>query len=259
MQAETERIEIFQRRAGENDRAGRNHARDQHDPETGGEVWCELMEDSRKDYDRRLHETQQVWDAAAASFDDEPDHGLRDPLIREAWMKLLKIWLPAPSATVLDVGCGTGSLSAVLAELGCKVTGIDLSPAMIAQAAAKAAALGHAITFRIMDAADPQLPLHQFDLIVCRHLLWTWPEPAHVLQRWVDLLKENGRLILIEGYWYMSAGLHAEQIVEALPASLRHISIINLSDRSDLWGGAVADERYAICADLIPTLPPAAS
>jgi hypothetical protein len=32
------------------------------------------------------------WDAAAAAFDDEPDHGLRDPAVRSAWADLL---LPA--------------------------------------------------------------------------------------------------------------------------------------------------------------------
>ena len=29
------------------------------------------------------------WDAAAATFDDEADHGLRDPAVRAAWAALL--------------------------------------------------------------------------------------------------------------------------------------------------------------------------
>ncbi len=193
---------------------------------------------------------QHQWDAAAVSFDDKPDHGLRDPVVLEAWTELLRMWLPAAPAMILDVGCGTGSLSVVLAGLGYQVTGIDLSPAMISLAEVKATALGHSIAFCVMDAGAPRFPSQQFDVIICRHLLWTLPEPARVLQRWVDLLKGNGRLMLIEGYWKTGAGLHAQQIVEVLPSLLINISIQNLSDQSGLWGGEVTDERYVISADL---------
>jgi ubiquinone/menaquinone biosynthesis C-methylase UbiE len=36
---------------------------------------------------------------------------------------------------VLDLGCGTGALAALLAWKGCKVTGVDISPPMLSQAA----------------------------------------------------------------------------------------------------------------------------
>ncbi|RRR69765.1 SAM-dependent methyltransferase, partial [Streptomyces sp. RP5T] len=32
------------------------------------------------------------WDAEAASFDEEPDHGLRDPAVRAAWAERLRAW-----------------------------------------------------------------------------------------------------------------------------------------------------------------------
>ena len=34
----------------------------------------------------RLQSARERWDAEAANFDDEPDHGLRDPQIRNAWL-----------------------------------------------------------------------------------------------------------------------------------------------------------------------------
>jgi SAM-dependent methyltransferase len=46
----------------------------------------------------------------------------------------------APPASILDAGCGTGSLALMLADLGYRVTGVDLSPEMIARAKAKDAA-----------------------------------------------------------------------------------------------------------------------
>ncbi|MDQ3005159.1 MAG: class I SAM-dependent methyltransferase [Chloroflexota bacterium] len=200
--------------------------------------------------EKRLQESRQYWDSLAASFDDEADHGLRDSLIRETWTGLLKKWLPAPNARILDIGCGTGSLSVILAALGHTVTGIDLSPAMISLAQAKAAAQGFQIEFQVMDASNPQLEHHQFDVIICRHLLWALPDPDQVLKRWGKFLKPLGRLILIEGYWGTGAGLHAKEINEMLPSSFINISVQNLSDNPNFWGGNVTDERYIIIADL---------
>jgi 2-polyprenyl-3-methyl-5-hydroxy-6-metoxy-1,4-benzoquinol methylase len=208
-----------------------------------------MSEDNSPQNDEGLNRSRQFWNNAAASFDDEPDHGLRDPKVLAAWTALFRAALPATQAALLDIGCGTGSLSLVLAGLGYDVTGIDLSPAMLARAESKAKLSGFTIHFQAMDAAFPQLPPQHFDVIVCRHLLWTLPEFPQVLRRWVGLLKPGGRLLLVEGYWKTGAGLHAEEIVSTLPASLTHIVVQNLSDQADLWGGQVTDERYVISAD----------
>jgi len=198
---------------------------------------------------QRRQETQQYWDRFAQTFDDAPDHGLRDPLVREAWTQLLQGAFPRPNAAILDIGCGTGSLSIILAGLGHDVTGIDLSPAMIAAAEAKAAGHGLSIKFYVMDAAFPQLPPRQFDGLVCRHLLWALPEPQKVLHRWSELLKPEGRVVLIEGFWDTGGGLHASEITAVLPSSLAPISVQNLSANPNLWGRPVTDERYMIVAD----------
>ena len=58
------------------------------------------------------------WDAQAVSFDDEPDHGLADPVVRDAWTARLRSWLPAPPAEVAELGYGTGTLSVLLADVG---------------------------------------------------------------------------------------------------------------------------------------------
>lgn len=193
-------------------------------------------------------ESHKLWDDAASTFDDEPDHGLRDAAVRQAWLDLLKRALPDPPAAVLDVGCGTGSLSLLLAEAGYQVTGIDFSPAMIAQAAAKASAATQAITLQRMDAAFPEFPPRQFDVVLCRHLLWALPEPADVLSRWVDLLKPDGRLLLIEGLWATGAGLPAPVLQAMLPAELTDVAIQNLGNQPALWGKVVTDARYIITA-----------
>jgi 2-polyprenyl-3-methyl-5-hydroxy-6-metoxy-1,4-benzoquinol methylase len=201
-------------------------------------------------HNHELEESRRMWNAEAASFDQEPDHGLREPRVREAWTTLLTEALPTQPGSVLDIGCGTGSLSVVLAESGWDVTGVDFAPEMIAQAEAKAQAAGLSIQFQVMDAAYPQLAPQQFDAIVCRHLLWALPEPPQVLQRWASLLKPGGRLVMIEGFWHTGAGLHAQQILDALPDTFTDVTTQPLSDQTELWGGPVSDERYLIRADL---------
>jgi 2-polyprenyl-3-methyl-5-hydroxy-6-metoxy-1,4-benzoquinol methylase len=200
--------------------------------------------------ENKLEETRRYWDAAAETFDEEADHGLRAPAVRRAWSALLERWMPAGKRAVLDIGCGTGSLSVLLAELGYEVTGIDLSPAMLIRAQAKARAQGYAIQFIVMDADAPRFTPGSFEAIVCRHLLWALSEPRKVLRRWTELLKPKGRLILIEGYWSAGGGLHADELMAMLPAPFSVLSILELSGRPEYWGKQVTDERYAILAQL---------
>ena len=196
-----------------------------------------------------MEEPLDYWNREAPTFDDEPDHGLRDPKVYEAWERLLSTYVPSAPARILDIGCGTGSISVLLSRLGHDVTGADLSPAMVELAQAKAKRAALSIDFLVMDASVPAFAPVRFDVIVCRHILWALPEPAQVLQRWADLLASPGRLVLIEGYWHTGGGMHSAQIVEALPGSVGSIHVEDLSSSPALWGGDVTDERYLVSAD----------
>lgn len=209
-----------------------------------------MHDDMPANYEQQLHKSRQIWNTEAASFDAQPDHGLHNPVVLTAWVELLRSALPFSKGQILDIGCGTGSLSVVLAEFGNNVTGIDFSPEMIALAEVKAKTARQAVQFHIMDAAYPQIPPHQFDIIICRHVLWALPDIHQVLQRWSQLLRPGGRILLIEGFWHTGAGLHSQDIIDALPASLTNIVVQNLSDQPALWGNPVDDERYMIMADL---------
>ena len=197
-----------------------------------------------------LEQNRSIWDKEAQNFDKEPDHGLGDASVRSAWKALLEDALPEKGLEVLDIGCGTGSLSLLLAELEHQVTGADLSPEMITLAESKAGEAKAAITFHVMDAAFPEFGAGSFDVILSRHLLWTLPKPREVLQRWANLLKPQGRLLLIEGFWHTGAGLHAQDVLAMLPESQYERQLTMLSEQADLWGQAVTDERYMIGAKL---------
>lgn len=207
----------------------------------------------------------EYWDAAASAFDDEPDHGLRQEPTRTAWARLLHSWVPAGPADVLDVGCGTGSLSVLLAEAGHRVTGVDLAPLMVEEAKAKLTAAGLEGRFLVGDAAAPPTGQERYDVLLSRHLLWTLPDPEAALRQWVARLRPGGRLVLVEGRWreagqsgvpYVAGaealpwhgGIGAADLAAAVGPLVATLHIESLSGDPELWGGPVTDERYALIA-----------
>ncbi|WP_433606339.1 class I SAM-dependent methyltransferase [Dactylosporangium sp. CA-139114] len=179
-----------------------------------------------------------AWDAYAAAFDDEPDHGLRDPAVRAAWSALLASVLPPEPSSVVDLGCGTGSLALLAAEQGHRVCGLDESAQMLRLARAKAPAL----PLVRGDATRPPFARGSFDVVLVRHVLWSVPDPSATLARWLGLAD---RLVLVEGRWSTGAGLTAAACVELLRRLGREAEPIRLTDPA-LWGGPVADERYLV-------------
>ena len=115
----------------------------------------------------------------------------------------LRPWLDVkPGTRVLDVGCGVGRWSRLLAAKGASVTGVDLSPTMISQAQQRAAAEGVAdrCQFRVQDLSRLDVG-GQFDVVlgvtVLQHIL----EPALLraaVRRMTAHLAPGGRMILLE-------------------------------------------------------------
>jgi ubiquinone/menaquinone biosynthesis C-methylase UbiE len=152
--------------------------------------------------------TAAHWDSRAATFDEAPDHGLIDPVVRAAWTRHLASWLPPSPARVADLGCGTGTLAVLVAGMGYEVTAQDLSPAMVARALRKAESAGVTVEVVVGDAAAPDLPDRFVDAVLVRHLVWSLPDPVGAIDRWVTLLRPGGRLVMVEGRWHLSVRDH---------------------------------------------------
>jgi len=160
---------------------------------------------------RDTHEHQRrindYWDLRGTSYDSQPGHELATPEERAAWLTALRELLPPAPVDILDVGTGTGFLALLLAELGQRVTGIDLSEGMLATAREKVATVAHPPTFAIGDAIAPPLAAGSVDVVISRHLLWTLTDLPRAFANWRRLLRPSGRVIAIDALWWSDAPL----------------------------------------------------
>ena len=144
---------------------------------------------------------QHHWNSRADRFDEEAVHGVHSEAQKRAWLDVLARVAGAPPRQVLDVGCGTGVLTILLAELGHRVTGIDLAPQMLDRARQKARDAGLTVQLRMENAAEIGDPDGSYDLVVARHVVWTLPDPAGAVREWLRVLRSDGRVAIIEGHW----------------------------------------------------------
>jgi SAM-dependent methyltransferase len=185
--------------------------------------------------------TRELWDREAARFDEEPDHGLADPQTRAAWTDLLLDVLPPAPARVADLGCGTGTLTALLTDLAYHVDGLDFSPEMVALAEAKVPGA----SFTIGDASEPALERAAYDVVLSRHVLWALPDPEAAFSRWVDLLRPSGIVVLVEGRWHTGAGLTAAD-AQRIVRTVRSEATVRYMPEAVFWGTDIDDERYVL-------------
>lgn len=104
-------------------------------------------------------------------------------------------WLqPQPGEKILDLGCGTGELTARLAASGARITGLDSSASMIDSARRNFPE----VEFVVANAASFSLP-EQFDAVFSNAALHWMLEKEQVAARIYQHLKQGGRLILEMG------------------------------------------------------------
>lgn len=105
-------------------------------------------------------------DTVAQAYEDKRFTGGGRLIDRRERRAVLDVVAPFEDERVLEVACGTGRFSVMLAERGANVTGIDISGAMLEQAREKARAAGVADTVEFMrgDAARLPFPDDAFDV-----------------------------------------------------------------------------------------------
>jgi trans-aconitate 2-methyltransferase len=110
----------------------------------------------------------------------------------QPFLDLLDLIEPAPMQRAVDLGCGTGSLTALAADRFdvAEMTGVDNSPAMLARAAEVARP---GLAFEAGDIG-PWTSLADHDLVLANASLHWVPDHAAVLRRWTAALRAGGQL-----------------------------------------------------------------
>jgi ubiquinone/menaquinone biosynthesis C-methylase UbiE len=108
----------------------------------------------------------------------------------------------AHTGEAVDLGCGPGHLAVKLAQLatGLRVTGLDLSDEMLAQAEGRArqAGLGDRVSFRQGDVAQIPFPDGSLDLVVSTLSLHHWRDPVAVLDEIARVLRPGGAYLIFD-------------------------------------------------------------
>lgn len=155
-------------------------------------------------------ENEAYWTNRAAGYSEVNKDELRTQQ-KETWTAELvgQISAAFPGAQphelrVLDMGCGPGFFSIVLAGAGFRVTAADYTPAMLeeARANARVESVEGAIEFRRMDAEALEEPDGTFDVVVSRNLTWNLPHPETAYAEWLRVLKPGGLLLNYDANWY---------------------------------------------------------
>ena len=146
-------------------------------------------------YDERKERIVNYWEKRSDSFLVQKRQELHSAMA-ERWMREIHAQLPEEkNLKILDVGCGAGFFSILLAKEGYQVTGIDLTPDMIKNARLLAEEEKVSCEFQVMDAENPEFPDETFDVVISRNLTWTLPHVQHAYQEWIRVLKKGGILL----------------------------------------------------------------
>ena len=166
-------------------------------------------------YDERKERIVNYWEKRSDSFLEQRRAELHSAMA-DRWMNEIQAQLPDDNKKlrILDVGCGAGFFTILLAKAGHQVTGIDLTPDMIKNAKQLAEEEQVECEFAVMDAENPEFQEGTFDVIVSRNLTWTLPHVKHAYGEWLRVLKKGGVLLNFDANYGITDFSNVEDLPE---------------------------------------------
>lgn len=155
-------------------------------------------------YDERKERIVHYWEKRSSDFLIHKRAELHSAMA-ERWLDEIRKQIPDKKGLrILDVGCGAGFFSVLLAKEGHQVTGVDLTPDMIENARCLAQEEKVDCEFRVMDAENLSFPEDCFDVVISRNLTWTLPDVRRAYREWIRVLKKGGVLLNFDANYGMS-------------------------------------------------------
>lgn len=106
---------------------------------------------------------------------------------------------PSPQEEILLLGAGTGADLPYL-PAACRITAIDVTPAMLARLERRAARLGRSVEVHVMDGQALTFPSGRFDAVILHLILAVVPDPVACIREAERVLRPGGRAVVFDKF-----------------------------------------------------------
>jgi SAM-dependent methyltransferase len=191
------------------------------------------------------------WNHVALAWGELHEH--TEASVAPVTERLLTLLEPAPGETILELGCGMGTLGMGVAQLvGSQGTVIvsDIAEGMVAAARRRAEGVPAAnVQVRVLDGQAIDLPDQSVDAVVCRMGYMLMPDPQVAFAEARRVLRDSGRLVLSvwsgpeHNAWALVLGMAVMQAGLVGPDPFGAGGLFSLSDKATL-GAALSGAGF---------------